>query len=106
MRINGILTLTVTAAVLFAGLIAPRVMTQGAMLSNAELLRLGTSAKASVSDHTKLAAHYRAHAVEHETDAKTHEAIVANASHKLAIGRKPDNAQRSSLSGDFMQQSR
>src|SRR5262245_65506182 len=47
-------------------------------LSDAEVKRLATST-ATAADHRKLAAHYRAHAAEHEADAKLHEEIVAAA---------------------------
>jgi len=47
-------------------------------LSDAEMKRLGTTAT-SAADHKKLAAHYRAHAAEHEADAKLHDDIVAAA---------------------------
>src|SRR5262245_16328878 len=47
-------------------------------LSDAEVKRLATST-ATAADHKKLAAHYRAHAAEHEADAKMHDAIVAAA---------------------------
>ena len=51
-------------------------------LSDAELKKIGATAT-TPADHKKLAAHYRAHAAEHEADAKVHEEIVA-------IARKQD----------------
>jgi hypothetical protein len=47
-------------------------------LTDAELRKMGASA-ATAADHKKLAAHYRAHAAEHEADAKLHEEIVTAA---------------------------
>lgn len=44
-------------------------------LSDAELRKLGTTAT-TAADHKKLAAHYRAHAIEHEADAKVHDELV------------------------------
>src|SRR5262245_9544831 len=52
-----------------------RVPAQQGVLSDAELKNLATSAK-TAQDHTRLAAHYKAHAVEHETDAKLHEQLA------------------------------
>jgi hypothetical protein len=45
-------------------------------LRDAELRKLATSAK-TPADHKRIAAHYRAHAAEHEADAKLHEELVA-----------------------------
>jgi len=53
-------------------------------LSDAELKRISATAT-TPADHKKLAAHYRAHAAEHEADAKLHEEIVT-------IERKLDQA--------------
>src|SRR5262245_53814118 len=47
-------------------------------LSDAEFKKLAASAT-TAADHKKLAAHYRAHAAEHEADAKLHEDIVNTA---------------------------
>ena len=47
-------------------------------LADAELKRLSTAA-ATAADHKKLAIHYRAHAAEHEADAKLHDQLVAAA---------------------------
>ena len=62
---------------LIALVIVPRVAT-AQKLSDAEFKKLGASA-VTAADHKKLAAHYRAHAVEHEADAKAHDEIVAAA---------------------------
>lgn len=51
---------------------------QNPLLSDARLKALGASAKTAV-EHRSLAAHYRAHAAEHENDAKTHDFIVSEA---------------------------
>jgi len=51
------------------------VAAQGAKLSDAQFRALAGSAK-SADDHKKLATHYRAHAAEHEADAKAHDEIV------------------------------
>jgi uncharacterized protein YciW len=47
-------------------------------LSDADFKKISLSAT-TAADHKKLAAHYRAHAAEHEADAKLHDAIVAAA---------------------------
>ena len=47
-------------------------------LTDAEVKRLGATAT-TPADHKKLAAHYRAHAAEHEADAKLHDAIIVAA---------------------------
>lgn len=44
------------------------------ILPNEELTRLVASAK--IEDHLKLAKHYAAHAADHESDAKAHEALA------------------------------
>jgi hypothetical protein len=62
---------------LIALITVPRLAT-AQKLSDAEMKTIGASAT-TVADHKKLAAHYRAHAVEHEADAKVHEVIVAAA---------------------------
>ena len=62
---------------MIALVIVPRVAT-AQKLSDAEFKKLGASA-VTAADHKKLAAHYRAHAVEHEADAKAHDEIVAAA---------------------------
>ena len=54
-------------------------------LSDAEFKKLAASAT-TAADHKKLAAHYRAHAAEHEADAKMHEDIVAAAKKAPATG--------------------
>jgi hypothetical protein len=45
-------------------------------LRSAELKKTAIAAS-TAAEHTKLAAHYRAHAAEHELDAKIHEDIAA-----------------------------
>jgi hypothetical protein len=44
-------------------------------LGEADLEKLALSAR-TAQDHAKLAAHYRAHAAEHEMDAKLHEELI------------------------------
>ena len=63
---------------LAGGLMSMTVATQGQILRDAELKKLGASAK-TAAEHNRLAAHYRAHAAEHEADAATHDEIVAAA---------------------------
>ena len=48
---------------------------QAARITEAQFRTLATSAQTS-DDHAKLAAYYRAHATEHEADAKLHDEIV------------------------------
>ena len=67
----------VVVAVLLALTTAPRAVF-AQKLSDAELKRLATTAT-SAADHKKLAAHYKAHAAEHEADAKLHDDVVAAA---------------------------
>ena len=67
----------VLASLVIALVTVPRVAS-AQKLSDAELKKLGASA-VTAADHKKLAAHYRAHAAEHEADAKLHEEIVAAA---------------------------
>jgi hypothetical protein len=67
----------VLGMLLIAFVTVPRVAT-AQKLSDAELRKIGASAT-TAADHKKLAAHYRAHAAEHEADAKVHEDIVAAA---------------------------
>jgi hypothetical protein len=50
-------------------------------ISEAEFHKLVVAPK-TAADHLKLAAFYRAHATEHEADAKAHEAIATAASKK------------------------
>ena len=52
------------------------VAAQGSRLSDAQFKSLANSARTS-DDHKKLAEYYRAHAAEHEMDAKLHDQIVA-----------------------------
>jgi len=49
--------------------------TQQGKLSDAELKTLAASAK-TAPDHAKLAAHYNAHAAEHEGESKLHEQLA------------------------------
>jgi hypothetical protein len=48
---------------------------QSAKISDQEFKKLAAS-HANADEHQKLAAHYTAHAVEHETDAKIHEELA------------------------------
>jgi uncharacterized protein YciW len=48
---------------------------QGGKLSDAEFRKLAAS-HANVEEHQKLAAHYTAHAIEHEGEAKLHEDLA------------------------------
>ena len=48
-------------------------------LSQTEFARLARAHK-TADDHLKLAAHFRAHAADHESDAKLHEEIAGHAS--------------------------
>ena len=66
------------ALALAAGMFVAGAASQGSLLSSAELTKLGASAS-TAAEHRKLAAHYRAHASEHETDARIHEGIVTKA---------------------------
>jgi|SRR5215510_3598910 len=52
------------------------VAAQGSRLTDVQFRSLANSAKTS-DDHRKLAEYYRAHAAEHEADAKLHDQIVA-----------------------------
>jgi hypothetical protein len=72
------------AALLLAGAgLAVGVAAQAGLLTDAQFKALVTSAK-TADDHTKLAAYYRAHAAEHEADAKLHDEIVAASRKKPA----------------------
>ena len=71
-------------AVCMMALVAVPRATFAQKLSDAELKKISAAAT-TPADHKKLAAHYRAHAAEHEADAKLHEEIVA-------IERKQDQA--------------
>ena len=66
------------ATILFIALGTMPRLASAQKLSDADLKKVAASASIA-ADHTKLAAHYRAHAVEHETDAALHEEIVAAA---------------------------
>ena len=48
---------------------------QGGKLSDAEFRKLAAS-HANAEEHQKLSAHYTAHAMEHEADAKLHEELA------------------------------
>jgi len=63
------LLFTITGAVTLAG--------QPGLLPDAELAKLARS-HASADEHLKLAAHYEAHAAEHERDAKLHESLAVD----------------------------
>jgi hypothetical protein len=73
MTMTGRSTL-VAIAIFVAATMVPKVAL-AQKLSDAEVKRLATST-ATAADHKKLAAHYRAHAAEHEADAKLHEDLV------------------------------
>ena len=51
------------------------IFAQSAKISDQEFRKLAAS-HANAAEHQKLAAHYMAHAVEHETDAKIHEELA------------------------------
>ena len=51
-------------------------------LSETEFHKLVVASMLTPADHVKLAAYYRLHATEHETDAKLHEGIASTASKK------------------------
>lgn len=74
----------VFGVLLIALVTVPRVAT-AQKLSDAEFKKLGASA-VTAAEHKKLAAHYRAHAAEHEADAKAHEDIVAAAKKDVSSG--------------------
>jgi hypothetical protein len=76
MTIGRSMTL-LSAVVMIALVTAPRIAS-AQKLSDAEFKKLGSTAT-TAADHKKLAAHYRAHAAEHEADAKVHEEIVTAA---------------------------
>jgi hypothetical protein len=71
-------SIPVVCALLSIALLAGPRLATAQKLSDAELKKLSTSAT-TAADHKKLAAHYRAHATEHEADAKLHEDIVTAA---------------------------
>lgn len=62
------------AAVLFVA--STSTFAQPGKLSDADLKKLATS-HATAADHQKLAAHYTAHALEHENEAKLHDELAA-----------------------------
>jgi predicted ATPase len=70
-------------------------------VSEAEFHKLVVAPK-TAADHVKLAAYYRAHAVEHETDAKLHDEIVAAASKK----RDDDSWELARASAHYAEHSR
>ena len=69
---------TAVIAVFMIALVAVPRATFAQKLSDAELRKIGATAS-TPAEHKKLAAHYRAHAAEHEADAKLHDEIVAAA---------------------------
>jgi hypothetical protein len=71
MNIRRSITLALTVLLALAAM--PRVLS-AQKLADADVKKLGMSG--SSADHKKLAAHYRAHAAEHESDAKLHEEII------------------------------
>ena len=73
----GRITPAVIAVFIMTLVAVPRA-TFAQKLSDAELKKIGATAT-TPADHKRLAAHYRAHAAEHEADAKLHEDIVAAA---------------------------
>jgi hypothetical protein len=64
------------ALVLGLSVLVAGVAAESAKLTEGQFRALATSAR-SAEDHTRLAAYYRAHAADHEADAKLHEDIVA-----------------------------
>ena len=54
---------------------SPALLAQSGKLSDQEFKQLAQS-HATTAEHLKLAAHYTAHAVEHESDAKVHEELA------------------------------
>lgn len=68
---------------LLGGLLTIAVATQGQVIPDAQLRKLGATAS-TAAEHTRLAAHYRAHAAEHEADAVTHETIADSARQRAA----------------------
>jgi len=76
-------TYAVFALVLIALVTLPRAAS-AQKLSDADVKKLSMSTAAA--DHKKLAAHYRAHAAEHEADAKLHDEIVAAAKKSPSTG--------------------
>jgi len=78
-------SMQVVFGVLLIALVStPRVAT-AQKLSDSEFKKLAGSA-ATAADHKKLAAYYRAHAAEHEADAKLHDEIVAAAKKDKSSG--------------------
>jgi len=59
----------------FALLLGATAMFAQTKLSDAEFSKLAASHK-NADEHQRLAAHYTAHAIEHETDAKEHESLA------------------------------
>ena len=82
--------LLVFAALVIALMSAPRAAF-AQKLSDTEFKKLSIGAT-TAADHKKLAAHYRAHAAEHEADAKMHEDIVAAAKNAPATGHNLEMA--------------
>jgi hypothetical protein len=61
--------------IVLAAVFAMATNAQQGKVSDADLKNLAMSAK-TAQDHMKLGAHYRAHAAEHEADAKLHEQLA------------------------------
>jgi hypothetical protein len=86
-----VFSLLCALAVSYAGAAA-----QGSRLTEAQFKSLANSARTS-DEHKKLAEYYRAHAAEHETDAKLHDQIVAASrknptdNHAWELGRAADH---------------
>jgi hypothetical protein len=65
---------SLSSLVLFALMLSTALFAQGGKLSDQDLRKLSGS-HANADEHQKLAGHYTAHAMEHESDAKLHEEL-------------------------------
>jgi hypothetical protein len=92
-RVMSCITLALVLVV--AGLVSG-VSAETSKLSDAQFRVLAASPK-TADDHTKLAVYYRAHAADHDADAKLHEDIVAtsrknkNDDQAWEVGRAADH---------------
>jgi len=64
-----------TAFVVAAALAGVAVVAQSGKLSDQDFMKVAQS-HSTTEEHRRLAAHYTAHAVEHEADAKAHETLA------------------------------
>lgn len=64
-----------TSLVVAAALAGAVLVAQSGKLSDQDFMRLAQS-HSSADEHRRLAAHYTAHAAEHEADAKAHETLA------------------------------